>query len=153
MKFFFYIVIFLCVMCFFLVSNFIYCKAFFEAKTGVAVSTHQYNDCRIDNLNALISESNASGKAILLKFDHDLYHLITVNTSNLIIDKNKIVQENVKFNKNKKIIISNKNYTNPVILAVIDINNYYIINKSIVNENQFNHDGIKYIEYFLKFKR
>ena len=151
-KFILFIIILLLVV-FFLIANVIYFKAFFEAKTGIPVSLKQYDDCRIDNLNALIFESNATGKAILLKFDDEYYHLIAVNEKNLIIDKNEIIKNNVPFKENQTLLIDNKYYNNPLILAIVDIKDYQIISKIIVNKNNLNQDGIEYIEYFLKFKK
>lgn len=135
-----------------LVIDFTYVRAFLEAKTGYAVSFNQDDDCRIDNLNALISESNATGRAVLMKFGDESYHPITVNQNSLTIDKNGIIKENVIFNENKNIVISNKKYNKPVILAIIDIKNFKIINKTILNKNNLNEDGINYVKYFLRFK-
>jgi len=153
MKYIIYGIISIIAIAFFTITNYIPAKAFFEAKTGIAVSLHQYDDCRIDNLNALIAESNATGKAILLQLNNSLYHLITVDNNNMIIDKNKIIRTNIIFNKDKKLQIVNKNYNNPIILSILNIKNYNITKKTIVKKDNLNQDGIRYIEYFLRYKR
>ena len=71
----------------------------------------------------------------------------------LIIDKNKIIKDNIIFNKNKNLISNSTDYMNPLILAIIDIKKYKIIKKTILHKDSLIEDGVTYIKYFLKCKR